>query len=177
MSNTSPAAARPPATPDATAADAPPPRKQRHDGWSRDRQVAFLQSLLRTRSVVKAIRAVGLSRASAYQLRRRFPPFADAWDRILAIPDASGLARGNSGRRQVDKLVTVTRQPDEVDMRRRADPADFVGLRGGEVDEADNPRVFRDCVNRVNFPAAPPPARSRPARRRVPGGSASDRPW
>lgn len=60
----------------------------RRDGWTAERQLAFLGELARTRSVTRAARAVGMSRESAYRLRGRPTGalFAAAWD---------GMARGH----------------------------------------------------------------------------------
>jgi len=57
----------------------------RGDGWTPRRQLDFLDGLARTRSVTRAARAAGMSRESAYRLRRRPSAalFAAAWDRIL----------------------------------------------------------------------------------------------
>jgi hypothetical protein len=57
----------------------------RRDGWTIRRQLAFLDVLAQTRSVTAAARAAGMSRESAYRLRRRPSAslFAAAWDRAL----------------------------------------------------------------------------------------------
>ena len=57
--------------------------KPRFDGWTPTRQLAFLDTLARTRSVSAAARSVGMSREGAYRLRRRADGglFAAAWDR------------------------------------------------------------------------------------------------
>ncbi|MEO0872176.1 MAG: hypothetical protein AAFY19_09515 [Pseudomonadota bacterium] len=53
----------------------------RHDGWTIERQLAFLQMLAATHSVAQAAKAVGMSRQSAYKLRARLDdaPFGAAW--------------------------------------------------------------------------------------------------
>lgn len=63
----------------------PTPQRFRHDGWTPRRQLAFLDTLARTRSVTRAAAAAGMSRESAYRLRRRPSAalFAAAWDRAL----------------------------------------------------------------------------------------------
>jgi hypothetical protein len=68
-----------------SAADSPKPPKIRRDGWTPERQLCFLDTLARTRSVTRAARAAGMSRESAYRLRRRKDGalFAAAWDRAL----------------------------------------------------------------------------------------------
>ncbi|MEM6610556.1 MAG: hypothetical protein AAF689_18505 [Pseudomonadota bacterium] len=57
------------------------PRAVRHDGWTPDKQIAFLQTLAATGSVAAAARSVGMSRQSAYKLRARLDdaPFGAAW--------------------------------------------------------------------------------------------------
>lgn len=59
--------------------------KPRSDGWTPARQLAFLETLARTRSVSLAAKSAGMSREGAYRLRRRAGAalFAAAWDRAL----------------------------------------------------------------------------------------------
>lgn len=95
-----PAPAAPPAAPPAlaTAADdgAPPPagydpadyrwvpvrRRPRLDGWTEEKQRRFIEVLADTGQVRLAAKAVGMSRESAYRLRRSAhgAAFARAWD-------------------------------------------------------------------------------------------------
>jgi hypothetical protein len=61
----------------------PVPRKQpRHDGWTPERQRAFVEALADTGCVTVAARAVNMAHASAYQLRREpgAEGFRAAWD-------------------------------------------------------------------------------------------------
>jgi hypothetical protein len=60
--------------------------KPRFDGWTPSRQLAFLETLARTRSVSAAAKAVGMSREGAYRLRSRPDAglFAAAWDRAMS---------------------------------------------------------------------------------------------
>lgn len=66
----------------------PVPLRTRSDGWSVERQCEFLARLYVTGSVAAAARGVGMSRMSAYRLRKRdgAQGFAYAWDRVLAPP-------------------------------------------------------------------------------------------
>jgi hypothetical protein len=78
--------------------------KVRRDGWTAERQLRFLDALGRTRSVTRAARAAGMSRESAYRLRRRREAalFAAAWDqalRSMPIKVHEVSARGRVGRR------------------------------------------------------------------------------
>jgi hypothetical protein len=63
----------------------PVPLRGRADGWTRERQAAFLVALAATRSVAAAARKVGMARQTAYRLRERpgAESFARAWDAVL----------------------------------------------------------------------------------------------
>ena len=62
-----------------------PARRPRHDGWTVERQEAFLKALAACGCVTHACRAVGLSRESAYQLYNRpsAAAFRRGWDAAL----------------------------------------------------------------------------------------------
>jgi hypothetical protein len=89
------AAPRPAGADDAAAADDadnadpfafdPVPLQARLDGWSAERQVAFIDALAESACVTEACRAVGMSRKSAYALRARPEAisFRSAWDAAL----------------------------------------------------------------------------------------------
>jgi hypothetical protein len=66
----------------------PVPVRSRRDGWTPARQVHFLGLLAETGSVLAACKAVGMSRNSAYRLRRKrdAESFAAAWDAALGEP-------------------------------------------------------------------------------------------
>jgi hypothetical protein len=74
--------------------------RTRRDGWTAERQLRFLDTLARTRSVTRAAAAAGLSRKSAYRLRARADGalFAAIWDRALRAPldTAKVTAQGDS---------------------------------------------------------------------------------
>ena len=57
--------------------------KSRRDGWTAERQLRFLDTLSRTRSVTRAASSAGMSRESAYRLRGRSALFAVLWERAL----------------------------------------------------------------------------------------------
>lgn len=63
----------------------PVPLRSRADGWTPQRQAAFLAALALTRSVCAAARRVGMARETAYRLRRRADAasFAAAWDAVV----------------------------------------------------------------------------------------------
>ena len=61
-------------------------RKRRKDGWTPERQRAFIGALADTGEVIAAGRSVGMSDSSAYTLRRApgAEGFAAAWEAALA---------------------------------------------------------------------------------------------
>lgn len=58
---------------------------RRHDGWTVEKQIAFVEALAETGVVEQACRRVGMSATSAYALRRRpcGAPFREAWEAAL----------------------------------------------------------------------------------------------
>ncbi len=63
----------------------PVPVSPRHDGWTPERQAAFIGYLAQTRCVTTAAAMVGKDKTSAYRLRKRAGAagFAAAWDVAL----------------------------------------------------------------------------------------------
>ena len=61
--------------------------RPRHNGWTAQRQRLFIAALMQTGMVADAARAVGMSRNSAYTLRRHADAasFAAAWDLALEM--------------------------------------------------------------------------------------------
>lgn len=114
----------------------PVPLRARADGWSEERQAAFIGLLAETGCVAEAARRVGLSRVAAYQLRRRTgaESFAHAWDAVLAIrAGSSSGARRNFTPGELAEAALAG--PVTVRMRRgkfrsaRREPSDFALLR------------------------------------------------
>ena len=64
------------------------PVRARVDGWTPERQRAFIAALHARPCIDAAARAAGMSRESAYRLRRRpgAQSFAAAWDAALGMP-------------------------------------------------------------------------------------------
>ena len=77
--------------------------RSRADGWSEERQCAFLCALYATGSVAAAAKAVGMTRTSAYRLRQRpgAESFAAMWDRVLTPPGAGHVAKPRPDFRKV----------------------------------------------------------------------------
>jgi hypothetical protein len=66
---------------------APVPRRYRHDGWTPERQKAFIAALADTGCVDRAARMVNIAQANAYALRRApgAEAFRRAWDAALDL--------------------------------------------------------------------------------------------
>lgn len=60
-----------------------PRRPGRTGEWTSAKAVTFIVTLAATRSVTLAAREAGMSRKSAYALKRRDPAFAVAWEAAL----------------------------------------------------------------------------------------------
>lgn len=69
----------------ALAAFAPVPRRYRHDGWTPERQRAFIEALADTGSVTRAAAMVNMAQANCYALRRAAgaESLRRAWDAAL----------------------------------------------------------------------------------------------
>jgi hypothetical protein len=65
----------------------PVPVRHRHDGWTAEKQIAFIEALVATTCVDEACRRVGMSDTSAYELRNRCcgASFRRAWDIALEL--------------------------------------------------------------------------------------------
>lgn len=85
--------------------------RARHDGWTPVRQADFIGYLAETRCVKQAAERVGMSRESAYRLRRKrgAEGFAAAWDFILEGPVASDRAGGRKAKVTLEKLYQRAR--------------------------------------------------------------------
>lgn len=95
----------------------------RHDGWTATRQRGFCEALAESGRVDEAALAVGMTRESAYRLRRRAEgrAFAIAWDAALflarqrMIDDAYELALDGS-------VETIIKDGKVIAVRRHRDP-------------------------------------------------------
>lgn len=89
--------------------------KARHDGWSPERQIRFIEELAAIRSITKACRAVGMSRDSAYKLRDRpeAAQFRLAWRQALE-PDQAAERRRSPRELQRLKRLERRRKADKV---------------------------------------------------------------
>lgn len=102
----------------------PPSLRHQHNGWTTARQDCFLETLAATGSVAGAARAAGMTRQSAYWLRRQpaGAGFAAAWDAALAdagrVIEEMALDRLIEGEAEVIErdgaVVEVRRRPCDV---------------------------------------------------------------
>jgi hypothetical protein len=162
----------------------PVPVRPRHDGWTAERQIAFIEKLADCGSISAAAKHVGMSRESARKLRRRpcGRAFRDAWDAALdcdyAEVEESAMQRSKNGvARPVfykGEQVGEWRQHDErltmflLRFRRRhrfgpeADslprpPADIPGYDPEEVIPFDPEGQLDGCLDGIEFAPEPPP--------------------
>lgn len=104
----------------------PVPTRERADGWTPERQAAFLAHLAVTRSVSAAARKVKMARETAYRLRRRpdAASFAATWDAVLGRGDGKRkVTAAERRRRAIDGLLK---------------PVIYQGRHVGTMEKADN---------------------------------------
>lgn len=85
-----------------------PNRRIRRDGWTVERQLAFLAALAETRSATRAAAAAGMSRESAYRLRERPAAalFAALWDGALR-PEFGNTHEGHAATLSNGRLLRL----------------------------------------------------------------------
>ena len=126
----------------------PFPEPVRHDGWTPARQQYFLEVLADTGSVSMACRRVGMSRMTAYRLRRHpnAGDFRAAWDLALAEAfrqiEHLAIERALHGEEEVIERGGVT----EVIRRRPCDARLLVRM----LDRAAERRSNEAAVARQN---------------------------
>ena len=119
---------------------APVPVRRRRDGWTAEKQIAFIETLAETGCVTTAARAVGMSARSAYRLAARSDAreFAEAWDSAWALAGRplAELALRYATEGMVEQvwkdgvLVSERRRPSErllIFLLSRHDPVRFGG--------------------------------------------------
>jgi hypothetical protein len=123
----------------------PRPRPSvRHDGWTAAKQRSFCETLAECGQVERAAQAVGMSRESAYRLRRREGgrAFALAWDAALRLA-VSRLVDDTFELAFEGAVEQIIKDGEVVAERRRKDP-----------------RIMLATIERLNKlrPLASPPA-------------------
>ena len=97
----------------------PVPRKYRHDGWTPDRQRAFIAALAETGAVSLAAKAVNMSPEGAYYLRRQpgAEEFGKAWESALDL--GTDIVDGNALERSAHGVaVPIFHKGEQVGERR-----------------------------------------------------------
>ena len=105
-----------------SAHDSPRPRaKIRSDGWTPKRQLLFIHTLGRTRSVTRAAASVGMSRESAYRLRKRDSGglFTAAWDFAL---EGHAFGKPATEQRKRNARISGGNPPKVTKLVKLADP-------------------------------------------------------
>jgi hypothetical protein len=175
----------------------PVPVRPRHDGWTLERQIAFVKKLADCGSISAAAKHVGMSRESVRKLRRRpfGRAFRDACDAALDcgyadVEEAAAERSRNGVARPIfykGEQVGEWRQHDErltmflLRFRRRhrfgpeADglprpPSDIPGIDPDEQMPFDPEDELDGCLVGLEFAPEPPPEDWA-------GGGDEDRPW
>ena len=115
----------------------------RRDGWSLEKQLAFLRALSATHSVTEAAKSVGMSRQSAYRLRSRLKgaPFDLAWE-VAFHHSYDVLAHAALERALNGVEVPVYFQGEQVGSYRKYDERLTVALLG-KLTTGGNPMFGR----------------------------------
>ena len=138
----------------------PVPLRSRRDGWTAERQQAFVAALAEGRSPGTAARAVGMSRQTAYAFRGRAGAegFADAWDAAIEAARRTRVAARPPRPTLWERAVTGI-----------ATPVFYGGRQVGEVRRYDHRPVFdalRREALRANRNGSPHLAHNSPERAR-----------
>lgn len=110
-----------------------PSSRNRHDGWTPDRQRIFIIELARHGGVSAAARAIGMTPQTANRLRRRkgAESFARAWD--AALDEGRMRAFDEAKIRAVEGwTVPITRNGKVIGHRRRFDNRLLFAVAYGE---------------------------------------------
>ncbi|MDB5683680.1 MAG: hypothetical protein JWM75_1378 [Sphingomonas bacterium] len=143
---------------------APVPVRPRHDGWTPERQEAFVGYLADSGSVSQAAMRVGMTAESAYRLRRRADgaDFDKAWEAALAVATRrlvdAAFERAIEGVEEPvhykGEIVGMRRRPSErllIFLLRHHDPLVYGNL-SGRLDYDPTPADLRGPRIR-RFPA------------------------
>ncbi len=120
----------------------PVPRlRQRRNGWSAERQHAFIATLARCGSVAAAARSVGMTPRSAYRLcdAPEAGSFVRAWDRAIDL-GISHLRADSLNRALVGGYVPVYRRGKLIRVEHRRNDRLAIALLGGRASSADDLR-------------------------------------
>jgi hypothetical protein len=111
----------------------PVPQRARADGWTPQRQAAFLVALMRSGSVTAAAREVGMSRESVYRLRRhpQGGSFAATWDAICNRLPIRKLTHAERYRAAMEgRIKPVVWRGECTGITRKVDNSALLGVLG-----------------------------------------------
>jgi hypothetical protein len=96
--------------------------RERHDGWTPERQLGFIEALAESACVADAAKSVGMSKAAAYNLRNRneATAFRAAWDIALQI-GVRQLGDAAISRALHGEVIPIFYKGEQVGERRRFD--------------------------------------------------------
>lgn len=167
--------------------------RARRDGWTAERQRAFIAALGELRSPTRAAAMVGMTREGAYALRRRpdAAGFAAAWDEAISRPSPEsgkpsayrrgvegvvvpyfygGLQRGEYRRYDDRALCNLLCRAIRASARRSPRSAEpKLGATGTNLREVPA-RFSNACGAPARKPASLVPAPTSPPRHRLPAG-------
>ncbi|HEY0411788.1 MAG TPA: hypothetical protein VGD66_01440 [Allosphingosinicella sp.] len=164
--------------------------RHRHDGWTAEKQITFIEALAECACVTEAAKRVGRSPEGAYALRRRMDgmSFRLAWDAALdygvrrlsdaafsralhgvAVPHYYKGERVGEHRRYNEQLTMfLLRYRDPLRYSRSRDRADWTGHQEGpafELFEKLERLTEVACLQELGMPPPPPVGRpTRPSR-------------
>ena len=113
----------------------PVPRKYRHDGWTPERQKAFIAALAESGNVTAACAHVGMTKEGAYDLRRQpgAESFAHAWQAALD----GGTAPADQPPPPAPLTLRGLMHILEAQARRQREAREASGLTDAEIDDAN----------------------------------------
>jgi hypothetical protein len=119
----------------------PVPRKFRHDGWTPERQKAFIAALAESGNVTAACAHVGMTTEGAYYLRRQpgAESFARAWQGALD----GGIAPPDQPLAPVPLTLRGLMHILEAQARRQREAAEPSGLSDAELEDI-NAAIIED---------------------------------
>ena len=113
----------------------PVPRKYRHDGWTPERQKAFIAALAESGNVTAACEHVGMTTEGAYYLRRQpgAESFRRAWEAALDGGEAPLDQLPPPAPLSLRGLMHIL----EAQARRQREAREASGLSDAEIDDAN----------------------------------------
>ena len=128
---------------------APVPLKTRHDGWSPELQLRFIAALARGATPGEAARRLGMSRQTAYALRKRegAEEFASSWDAALRFAREARIAAASAARAPAAPPPEPEAQGDVAALA--AFTARLRAQAGASADPDADRRTFNALLHRI----------------------------